>query len=102
MSQKKRLTRQQFEAAVQGLDAGERTRLIAHRVLVDGCAQVELAAELKITKGAVSQAVNRVWQAAQRLMPGGMQRITVTLPSHQVEIVKQWEKQAMQEKGSKR
>lgn len=98
---KKRLTPQQFDEAVQGLDVGERTLQIAEGVLVHGRPQQQFANELQISKGAVSQAVNRVWQAAQRLAPDGLQRITVTLPAHQVRIVKQWEKLAMEKRGYK-
>jgi hypothetical protein len=101
MRQTKRLTLDQFELAIQDLDVGERTRRIAESVLVQGRAQAELVAELQLSKGAVSQAVDRVWQAAQHLLPDGLQRITVTLPPHQVRIVKQWEKQAMEKRGTK-
>ena len=101
MKRTKRLTLEQFELAIRDLDVGERTRRIAESVLVQGRAQAELVAELQLSKGAVSQAVDRVWQAAQHLLPGGLQRITVTLPPHQVRIVKQWEKQAMEKRGPK-
>ncbi|WP_066335844.1 TrfB-related DNA-binding protein [Azohydromonas lata] len=98
MAEKKRLTLHEFELAVQSLDAGERTRQIAKGVLVHGRSQQEFVAEMGITKGAVSQAVTRVWRAAQRVLPDGLQRVTVSLPAHQVEIVKKWEKQAMQKR----
>jgi hypothetical protein len=91
----KRLTARQFEAAISELSVGERTRRIAYGVLVEGRPQHEFVTALRITKGAVSQAVNRVWEASRRATPGGLQRITVLLPPHQAFIVKQWEKQAM-------
>lgn len=101
MRHAKRLTPEQFRLAVQELNVGAKTLYIAEEVLVHGRTQIELHAELKLTKGAVSQAVDRVWQAAQHLLPEGLQRITVTLPLHQVRIVRQWEKKAMEKRGLK-
>jgi hypothetical protein len=101
MRQTKRLTPEQFELAVRDLNVGEKTIYIAEAVLVQGRPQTELRDELKLSKGAVSQAVDRVWQAAQHLLPQGLLRITATLPPHQVRIVRQWEKQAMEKRGTK-
>jgi hypothetical protein len=95
----KRLTATQFEAAVSELSMGERTRRIAYGVLVEGRSQHEFVTALRITKGAVSQAVNRVWEASEHATPGGLQRVTALLPPHQAFIVKQWEKEAMKKKG---
>jgi hypothetical protein len=101
MRQTKRLTLEQFALAVQGLDVSEKTRRIAESVLVHGRAQVDVAAELDLSKGAISQAVDRVWKAAQRQAPDGLERVTVTLPHHQARIVREWEKEAMEKRGPK-
>ncbi|WP_299315594.1 TrfB-related DNA-binding protein, partial [uncultured Halomonas sp.] len=73
---KKRLTEAQFQAAIKGLEIGQQTIDIAHGVLVEGRPQAAFVASLGLSKGAVSQAVNRVWVAAQRTAPEGFERIT--------------------------
>ena len=89
---KKRLTEAQFQAAIKGLDVGPQTRRVAHGVLVEGKTQAEFATLLGITKGAVWQAVKRVWDAAQT--PEGYQRVTAVLPEHQAFIVRKWAEEA--------
>jgi hypothetical protein len=90
----KRLTEAQFLEAIQGLEVGAQTIEIARGVLVEGKAQTEFAAALGLSKGAVSQAVNRVWAAHQLKPPAGFERITAVLPEHQAFIVKKWAEDA--------
>ncbi len=63
---KKRLTEVQFKKIIGELKIGRRTIDIARGVLVEGKPQAEFAAELGISKGAVSQAVNRVYSALNK------------------------------------
>lgn len=95
---KKRLTEAQFQAAIKGLEIGQQTIDIAHGVLVEGRPQTAFVASLGLSKGAVSQAVNRVWVAAQRTAPEGFERITAVLPEHQAFIVKKWAEDAKKRK----
>lgn len=95
---KKRLTEAQFQAAIKGLEIGQQTIDIAHGVLVEGRPQAAFVASLGLSKGAVSQAVNRVWVAAQRTAPEGFERITAVLPEHQAFIVKKWAEDAKKRK----
>lgn len=93
-SMKKRLTEAQFQAAIKGLEIGQQTIDIAHGVLVDGRPQAEFVAALELSKGAISQAVNRVWVAAGGVLPVGFERVTAVLPKYQAYIVKKWEADA--------
>ena len=63
---KKRLTEVQFKKIIGELKVGRRTIDIARGVLVEGKPQAEFAAELGISKGAISQAVNRVFSALNK------------------------------------
>jgi len=87
---KKRLTEAQFQTAVKGLEVKQQTIDIARGVLVDGRPQAEFVILLGLTKGAVSQAVGRVWSAASKQLPEGFERVTAVLPEHQAFIVKKW------------
>lgn len=91
---KKRLTEAQFQAAIKGLEIGQQTIDIARGVLVDGRPQAEFATSLGLSKGAVSQAVSRVWAAAGESLPEGFERVTAVLPEHQAFIVRKWEANA--------
>ena len=93
-SMKKRLTEAQFQAAIKGLEIGQQTIDIARGVLVDGRPQAEFVASLGLTKGAVSQAVSRVWAVAGEVLPQGFERVTAVLPEHQAFIVKRGEADA--------
>jgi len=98
---KKRLTENQFQEAVRGLDVSQQTLEIAHAVLVLGAPQTEFAQKFQLSRAAVSQTVKRVWDAyADNNLPKGYERLTVILPSHRAYIVKQWQKDAIQELGS--
>ena len=91
---KKRLTEAQFQAAIKGLEIGQQIIDIARGVLVEGRPQAEFVASLGLTKGAVSQAVSRVWAVAGEVLPQGFERVTAVLPEHQASIVKRWEADA--------
>ena len=87
---KKQLTEAQFKAAISRLDVGQQTVDIAHAVLVKGQAQSVFVESLGLSKGAISQAVNRVWLASQETPPTGYERVVAVLPAHQAFIVKKW------------
>lgn len=89
---KKRLSEEEFASATSGLDVSQKTLDIAHGVLVLGKSQAEFVKLHGITKGAVWQAVQRVWEAHQQLVPNGYERITAVLPEHKAYLVKQWER----------
>ena len=91
---RKRLTEAQFQAAIQILDIGQQTIDIARGVLVEGRPQAEFVAALGLTKGAVSQAVNRVWSSSRGILPKGFERVTAVLPEHQAFIVRKWAEDA--------
>jgi len=92
---KKRLTEAQFLEAIKGLEIGKQTREIARGVLVEGKKQAEYVTALGVTKGAVWQAVERVWEAHMiKALPEGFERVTAVLPEHQAFIVKKWAEDA--------
>ena len=91
---KKQLTEAQFQAAVSRLDVGQQTVTIARAVLVEGQPQSVFVDSLGLSKGAVSQSVNRVWVASQETPPAGYERVTAVLPEHQAFIVKKWAEDA--------
>lgn len=104
-SMKKRLTEDQFQKCIEGLNVGEQTIEIAHGVLVLGQSQTTFVASFGITKGAVSQAVSRVWAAfaSKNGIPQGFERVSAVLPEHQAFIVKKWAVNAMKKKkGAKK
>jgi hypothetical protein len=83
----------QFEEAIKGLDVGTQTLDIARGVLVDGRPQSEFVTALSLSRGAISQAVNRVWAAHEaKNLPQGYERVCAVLPEHQAFIVKKWDK----------
>ena len=91
---KKRLDEATFLQAISQLDVGAQTIEIARGVLVDGRPQTDFVKEFGLSKGAVSQAVRRVWSAVADDVPEGCERITVVLPVDKARIVKQWSKQS--------
>lgn len=99
---KKRLTEAQFREAVKGLEIGKQTREIAWGVLVEGKKQAEYVTALGVTKGAVWQAVERVWEAHMaKSLPEGYERVTAVLPEHQAFIVKKWAEDAKKKQEPK-
>lgn len=99
-SMKKQLTESQFQAAIKGLGVGQQTLEIAHGVLVEGKTQAEFVALLEVTKGAVNQAVKRIWDAHKALTPEGFERVTAILPEHQAFIVKKWAEDAKKKRDT--
>lgn len=93
----KRLSLEEFERASGALRMGERAFEMTRAVLVDGARQLDQAEAFGITRGAVSQAVNKVWQAAQKErceLPEGFEKLTVVLPEHRAFLVKKWADEA--------
>lgn len=88
---KKKLTEEQFNLAISKIRVHEQTKTIAYNVLVKGTPQIFYVKSLNLTKGAVSQAVNRVFSAYSNI-PVGYEKVTVILPKHKAFIVKQWGK----------
>jgi hypothetical protein len=93
---KKTLSESQFQECTKGLDVGAQTLDIAYGVLVQGKTQASFAKQLGLTKGAVSQSVNRVWVAheSKKTLPNGHKLISAVLPEHQAYIVAKWAKEA--------
>ena len=70
---------------------GRQTLEIAQGVLVEGRPQASFVASLGLSRGAVSQAVHRVWAVhAANDLPRGYERVSVVLPEHQAYIVRKW------------
>ncbi|WP_343463285.1 TrfB-related DNA-binding protein [Pantoea sp.] len=92
--EKKHLTGEQFQRVTRGLNVGQQTLDIAYGVLVQGKPQKVFAETLSISRGAVSQAVNRVWEAYKQEVPDGYVRLEVILPERQAFIVKKWADEA--------
>ncbi|EOE7402234.1 TrfB-related DNA-binding protein, partial [Salmonella enterica subsp. enterica] len=76
-SEKKRLTNEVFARVTRSLNVGKQTLDIAYGVLVEGRPQKYFVETLGISRGAVSQAVNRVWDAYKQEVPDGFVRIEV-------------------------
>ena len=99
---RKQMTEAQFQHAIKNLDVGEQTLLIAHGVLVQGMAQTAFIASLGISRGAVSQAVRRVWSAFEASnIPDGHERIEAILPARQAYIVRKWAAEAAKKRNTK-
>ena len=100
---KKRLTEIQFQACIKGLDVGRQTIEIAHGVLVMGQPQASFVVALGLSKGAVSQAVQRVWAAfTAKNLPLGYERVSAVLPEHRAYIVKKWAQDAVKKMEPKK
>ena len=84
----KRLAEDQFRIAAEGVTTGQKTLDIARAVLVEGRKQSEVATQYGLTKGAISQAVTKIWDASQ--LPPGYERVSVVLSNYQAFLVKQW------------
>lgn len=91
MTNQKRLTAAEFDAIRPHLDNLEdKNILAARRILVDGAMQKHIAAELAMTKEAVSAIVKRVWtrhvESGHR--PDGWERVEMVLPADLAEVAK--------------
>jgi TrfB plasmid transcriptional repressor len=99
---KKQLTEAQFQAAISGLDVGPQTIEIARGVLVNGQPQVAFVESLSLSKGAISQAVSRVWTAHEaKNLPPGYEHVSALLPEHQAFIVKKWAADSLKKRETK-
>ncbi len=99
---KKRLTPEQFQACIKKMEIGNQTIEIARGVLVEGKSQTLFAKSFGLTKGAVSQAVQRVWSAFEDTnLPEGYERVTEVLPEHQAFIVRKWAQDAARKRSLK-
>jgi DNA-binding transcriptional regulator YdaS (Cro superfamily) len=92
----KRLTEVEFLEAIEGLQVGPRTLEIARACLVTGEKQALLVRRFGISKGAVSQAVARVWAAHRERVPPGYERVSAVLPAHRAFQVRKWAAAARQ------
>ena len=100
---KKRLTKNQFEAVIKDLNIGQQTVEIARGVLVDGQPQTDFIEAMDLSKGAVSQAVNRVWSVYEESnLPDGYERVSVVLPAHKAFVVKRWGEETKKNRESKK
>ncbi|HPL30973.1 MAG TPA: transcriptional regulator KorA [Anaerolineae bacterium] len=100
---KKRLTDAEFHEAIKGLDVGSQTLEIARGVLINGTPQKEFAASLGLSKGAISQAVNRVWAAhEEKSLPDGYVLVSAVLPEYRAFIVKKWAEDATKKRQHKK
>jgi hypothetical protein len=94
-----RLTEEEFRQALSLMRVGKQTQMIAHGVLVEGRPQTEFVKSTGLSKGAVSQAVNRVYEAALKarkssgVPPGYKLLNNVLLPEAQAFQVELWAKQ---------
>lgn len=93
-NEKKQLSEDVFSRVTRTLNVGKQTIEIAHGVLVKGKPQKHYVDTLNISRGAVSQAVNRVWAAYKQDVPDGYERVEVVLPERQAYIVKKWAEEA--------
>lgn len=94
MTTQKRLSKQEFMNVTKNLNVGQQTLDIAYGVLVQGQPQKYFVETLNVSRGAVSQAVNRVWEAYKQLVPEGFVRVNVVLPERQAFIVRRWADEA--------
>lgn len=98
--QKKRLTEEEYQAAIAGMNITDQTKDISKGVLVFGRKQADYVQEYGITKAAVSLACRRVWDSHVKLnhpgTPPGFEEVNVVLPRQKAYIVKQWAKDVEQ------
>lgn len=95
---KKCLTEEQFQAAIQDLEIGSQTKEIAHGVLVEGKNQAEFVLKFGLSRGAISQAVGRVWSSHEtKNLPEGYERVSAILPKYRAYLVKKWGDEAQHE-----
>jgi hypothetical protein len=98
MMNKKQLNEDQFQDAVRDLKIGDQTREIAHGVLVEGKNQAEFVLKYGLSRGAISQAVGRVWDSHEtKNLPEGYERVSAVLPKYRAYLVKKWNDEARNE-----
>lgn len=92
MGIKKRLTTKEFEAIrpyLERRDFEEKNIRAIRRVLVDGAMQKDIAAELSLTKEAVSSLISRAWKihVEHGERPPGWRKVEVVLPPEYADMV---------------
>lgn len=96
MSAKQRLSESAFLAAIQPMARlSEQSVAIARAILVEGKSQKSQADEYGLSRGVVSNLVNRIYKAAkpaQPALPRGFQRVELVLPEKLVPVAKMLEK----------
>lgn len=91
MTKTKRLTQAEFDAIRPHLDNFEAKNIEAvRRILVGGVLQKDIAAEMKMTKEAVSALVGRAWQhhIERGALPEGWQKVQMALPPDLAEVAR--------------
>jgi hypothetical protein len=96
----KQLTEEQFQRATKDLAMAPKSIEMTRLILVKGRKQIEVAAQYGLTRGAVSQAVTKVWEASQ--VPPGHERVSVVLPKVLAYQVKQWAAEATRTKNKEK
>lgn len=90
-----RLTESQLKECLLWLEIrSPKTVTIARKYFVEGLSQRDIAADVGVTKGRVSQVVslfNRAYRDSKSL-PLGYERVEAILPGHKAYLVKQWAK----------
>lgn len=101
----KKLTKQEFEEVLPHMERMEERNIRAlKRILVDGEMQKTIAAELGVSKEAVSAMVVKAWKLhiEHGTRPNGFVVVTATLPKELAEAVKDIERRAHEKaKGKK-
>jgi len=96
---KKNLTKDKFNETIKTLKIGSQTKEIAYGVLVLKKNQSEFVTRFNLSKGAVSQAVSRVWNAfLKNDIPEGYEKVTAILPHQKAFLVKKWAKNVKKKK----
>lgn len=86
----RRLTQEEWQAAVERSQSNDAHRAIARSVLVDGRSQKAVGTEYQLTAGAVSQIIGKVWRAHLLItqgLPDGWREVTVALPEREATLV---------------
>ncbi|HFF5988744.1 TPA: TrfB-related DNA-binding protein [Enterobacter hormaechei] len=98
MRRKERLTPQDFDTLKDHMGSRWKAANIeaVRRVMVEGCKQKDIAADLGVTEKAVSQMVKKAYDLHQEhgTVPVGWVSVYATLPPDLAELVKTMEQQA--------
>lgn len=92
MRNKKKLTEKEFDTIRVHLNKFNNKNIEAiRRILVDGIMQKDIAAELGMSKEAVSAMVARAWTAHLKhgVRPEGWRTVEVVLPEEYAEVVEE-------------
>lgn len=92
MTSRKKLTAEEFEQILPHLDRFDKKNIAAiRRVLVTGDKQKDVAAELGLTKEAMSAMVGRAWKVHLEHgdRPEGWVKVEAVLPPYMAELVQE-------------